>query len=58
LQFAFTHDVMVIAGSDIHMAGDIGRGGIMLPEDTHSAQDFIDYMKEVKTPELIVTYGV
>ena len=58
LQFAFTHDVMVIAGSDIHMSGDIGRGGIMLPEDIQSAQDFIDYMKEVKTPELIVTYGV
>jgi len=58
LQFAFTHDVMAIAGSDIHLKGDIGRGGIMLPEDIASAQDFIKYMKEVKIPELIVTYGV
>ncbi|MEL7603879.1 MAG: PHP-associated domain-containing protein [Bacillota bacterium] len=58
LQFAFSHDVMVIAGSDIHMNGDIGRGGIMLPEEISSPQDFIDYMREVKTPELIVTYGV
>ncbi len=58
LQFAFSHDVMVIAGSDIHMKGDIGRGGIMLPEGIESPEGFIEYLKEVRTPELIVTYGV
>ncbi len=58
LEFAFTHDVMLIGGSDVHMQGDIGRGGIMLPEYVESVESFIDYMKEVKAPELIVTYGV
>lgn len=58
LDFAFTHDVMLVGGGDVHMIGDIGRGGIMLPESVQSVQDFIDYIKEVKAPELIVTYGV
>ncbi len=57
LEFAFSHDIMLIAGSDVHMIGDIGRGGVMLPEGIESAQDFIEYMKEVKIPELIVTFG-
>jgi|AGTN01.2.fsa_nt_gi hypothetical protein len=57
LDFAFSHDVMLIGGSDIHMDGDIGRGGVMLPEGIESVQGFIEYMKEVKTPELIVTCG-
>ena len=57
LDFALTHDVMLIAGSDVHMQGDIGRGGIMLPDSVKSVQDFIDYIKKVKTPELIVTFG-
>ena len=58
VEFASTHDVMLIGGSDVHMKGDIGRGGIMLPESVESVQSFIEYMKEVKAPELIVTYGV
>lgn len=57
LEFAFTHDVMVIGGGDVHMEGDIGRGGIMLPDSLESVRDFIDYMKETRSPELIVTYG-
>jgi hypothetical protein len=57
LDFAFSHDVMLIAGGDVHMKGDIGRGGVMLPEGIDSVQDFIKYMKEVRTPELIVTCG-
>lgn len=57
LEFAFSHDVMVIAGGDVHMAGDIGRCGIMLPDGIEGVQDFINYVKAVKTPELIVTCG-
>ncbi len=57
LQFARDNDVMVIAGGDVHMAGDIGRSGIMLPEDLGSVPDFIDFYKRVRTPELIVTFG-
>jgi hypothetical protein len=57
LEFAFSHNVMVVGGGDVHMEGDIGRGGIMLPDSVDSVQDFIDYMKEVRSPELIVTYG-
>ncbi len=49
---------MVIAGGDVHMEEDIGRGGIMLPGGINTARDFIDYYKEVRRPELIVTYGV
>ncbi len=58
LDFAFSHDVMLIGGSDVHMRGDIGRGGIMLPDGVDCGRDFVEYMKEVRRPELIVTYGV
>ena len=58
LKFAYDNDVMVIAGSDVHMIEDIGRSGIMIPEDINSPEDFIRFMKETRTPELIVTYGV
>ncbi len=57
LKFAFEHDIMMIAGGDVHMKEDIGRGGIMLPADINSVSDFINYYKEVRKPELIVTYG-
>ncbi len=57
LRFAFSYDIMIIAGSDIHMEADIGRGGIMLPDSIESVRDFIEYMKEVRTPELVVTCG-
>lgn len=58
LEFAFEHGLMIIAGGDVHMQGDIGRGGIMLPGGINDVRGFIDYYKEVRRPELIVTYGV
>lgn len=57
LQFAFEHDVMVIAGGDVHMSEDIGRSGIMLPGGIDDVRSFISYYEEVRTPELIVTFG-
>ncbi len=57
LQFAHEHDVMVIAGGDIHMKNDIGLSGIMLPEGIDDLNSFIRYYKEVRRPELIVTCG-
>lgn len=58
LKFAHEHDIMVIAGGDVHMRGDIGRCGIMLPETVNSVADFIRFYREVKIPELIITCGV
>lgn len=55
LQFAVEHNVMVIAGSDVHMSEDIGKSGIMLPGDVKDIASFIDYYKKVRTPELIVS---
>lgn len=55
LKFAFEHDVMVIAGGDVHMSEDIGKSGIMLPGSVKDMTSFIDFYKEVRTPELIVT---
>lgn len=57
LQFAREHDVMIIAGGDVHLLCDIGRAGIMLPEDLGSVADFIEFYRKVRTPELIVTFG-
>lgn len=57
LQFAFEHDVMVIAGGDVHMHEDIGLSGIMIPKDIDDVSSFIRYYKQVRTPELIVTCG-
>ena len=58
LKFAFEHDIMVIAGGDVHLPCDIGRCGIMLPEDIDSVEDFIAYYRKVRTPELIITCGI
>lgn len=58
LKFAAKHDVMIIAGGDVHMANDIGRAGIMVPEMVDSVEDFIAFYREVRTPELIITCGV
>lgn len=58
LQFAFENNILKIAGSDVHLEGDIGRSGIMLPGTINSTADFIDYYKKVRTPELIITYGI
>lgn len=55
LKFAYEHDVMVIAGGDVHMNEDIGKSGIMLPGRVKDVSSFIDYYNEVRTPELIVT---
>jgi len=57
MEFAFKHDVMIIAGGDVHMEEDIGKSGIMLPEDIGNVKEFIAYYKQVRRPELIVTYG-
>jgi hypothetical protein len=57
LKFAQDNDIMVIAGGDVHLLCDIGRSGIMLPEDIGSVADFLAFYKEVRTPELIVTCG-
>jgi len=58
LRFAQEHDIMIIAGGDVHMWDDIGRSGIMLPDTIYTVTDFLEYYKTVFTPELIVTYGV
>jgi len=58
LKFAAEHDIMVISGGDVHMSGDIGRAGIMVPETVDSVADFIEFYREIRTPELIVTCGV
>ncbi len=55
LKFARENDVMVIAGGDVHMSEDIGKSGIMLPGDVKDISSFINYYKQVRTPELIVT---
>lgn len=57
LKFAYAHDIMIIAGGDIHMAEDIGKSGIMLPADTDSIEKFLSYYRQVRRPELIVTCG-
>jgi len=58
LEFASKNDTMIIAGSDIHVKEDVGRCGIMLPGNINSTKDFIEYYKKVRTPELIITYGI
>jgi hypothetical protein len=58
LAFAQKNKVMKIAGGDVHLMSDIGRSGIMLPGSIDSTQDFIDYYRKVRMPELIITVGV
>ncbi len=57
IEFAATHDLLVIGGSDAHSEEDVGRGGVMLPCGIQSEQDFVQYIKENGSPELIVTFG-
>ena len=47
----------MIGGSDAHSEEDVGRGGVMLPDGIHSAQEFVRFIRENGSPELIVTFG-
>ncbi len=58
LEFARKNKVMKIAGSDVHVMGDIGKSGIMMPGSIDSTQEFVEYYKKVKAPELIITVGI
>lgn len=57
LEFAFAHDIMIIAGGDVHMEEDIGQSGIMLPAGIETIDEFLSYYKQTRRPELIVTCG-
>lgn len=57
IQFAAKHGLYTIGGSDTHAEEDIGRGGVMLPTGIDEPMDFVQYVKENGSPELIVTYG-
>ena len=57
IEFAAEHDLLMIGGSDAHSEEDVGRGGVMLPDGIHSAQEFVRFIRENGSPELIVTFG-
>lgn len=57
LNFAANHNVLTIAGGDVHLIEDIGRSGVMVPESINTPADFVAYYRTAKAVELIVTYG-
>lgn len=57
VQFAREKELYVISGSDAHAEEDIARGGVMLPDGIESGADFVRYIKEHGSPELIITFG-
>jgi len=54
LNFAYEHDLLTIAGSDVHRLEDVGRSGVMMPEDIRTEKDFVHYYRTVGSPELII----
>lgn len=54
--FALENALYTISGSDVHAEEDIARGGVMLPEGITSGADFVRYIKENGSPELIITF--
>jgi predicted metal-dependent phosphoesterase TrpH len=56
VQFAREKGLYVISGSDAHAEEDIARGGVMLPDGIESGADFVCYIKEHGSPELIITF--
>jgi len=57
VHFALEHDLLMIAGSDCHIAGGSARGGVMMPEEVDSIEAFVEYYKKNGSPELIITLG-
>jgi predicted metal-dependent phosphoesterase TrpH len=55
--FALEHRLYTISGSDAHAPEDIGRGGVLLPGGIETPMDFVQYVREHGSPELIVTFG-
>ena len=54
--FAIEKGLYTISGSDVHAEEDIARGGVMLPDGIESGADFVRYIKENGSPELIITF--
>jgi hypothetical protein len=54
--FALEKGLFTISGSDVHAEEDIARGGVMLPGGIESGADFVRYIKENGSPELIITF--
>lgn len=56
MEYATEKGLYMIAGSDVHAEEDIARGGVMLPDGIGSGADFVRFIKESGSPELIITF--
>lgn len=54
--FALDHNLIAWSGTDYHQKQDCGRGGLMVPPEIDSIPKLLQYVKEVRQPELIITY--
>ncbi|MGI6153496.1 MAG: PHP domain-containing protein [Christensenellaceae bacterium] len=57
VRFALKNNIYLIGGSDTHSEEDIGRGGVLLPGGIETPADFVQYIRENGSPELVVTFG-
>lgn len=51
--YAKEHRLKMISGSDFHRAADLGRGGIILPEEIDSSADLVELLNENRIIKLI-----
>lgn len=56
VQYAREKGLYTISGSDVHAEEDIARGGVMLPDGIENGADFVQYVREHGSPELIITF--
>lgn len=55
LAFAKKHTLLNISGSDFHRINDLGRGGIILPQEINSSQELVSFFKEKNEEIKLIT---
>lgn len=53
LGYALEHHLLQTSGSDTHEIGDVGSGGVWLPDFIHTSADFVNYLKHYGSPQQI-----
>lgn len=57
-EFAKTHGLLMLSGSDFHQVEDLGMGGIVLPEPVATPQELVRSLRENRILELIEGDGL
>lgn len=53
LEFATSNDLLMLSGSDAHMAEDVGRGGILSKDRIRDSRHMVEVLRNIREQNLI-----